>query len=127
MAQAERPNGKPQIGGQRGCRVVQLEARRAALPVYDHFDVVPADPLSPDACSQSFGSGLLCGKARRQRFHTSATIGQLPLGEDPGEEVLAVPVDGLENALDLDEIDTCAQNHAKNPQRKVMPATDEHR
>ena len=103
-AEAEPPNAEMfrNLGG----TAVEQELRRPA-GVADDLELLPADAAA-DACAQSLGAGLLCGKAGGEAFRgalfAGVAVDDLAGGVDTREKLLPKAFQAAFDPCDLDEI-----------------------
>src|SRR3990172_92434 len=82
---------------------LSVQAQQGPPPgAVDDFDLFPADVADPG--SHGLGDGLLGGEAGCQRGRVAFGVDQLLGGVEPVEEALAMPQDGLVDALHLDDV-----------------------
>jgi hypothetical protein len=106
----------PEFPGQQGGPSAQFKhgpPSRLTL----NLELSPCDSAA-DAGSQRFRSrlfgGKTCGEAFCTRSLTAAAIGDLMIGVNAAQKAFAVAFDRVRDALDLDQIHACANQHAEH-------------
>src|SRR5208337_2676471 len=112
MGERNRGAGNAHTGGSFSGAAMEEECRPAARFPY-HFNLKPVHPVA-DTCAQSLGSCFLGCEPGSEAFGREAfaqAIGLLARSVDAVEEALAEAIDGVLDALNLNQVDAGTYDH----------------
>jgi hypothetical protein len=100
------------LGGNAGSFAVKLNSRTLPFRAH-HFDVAPADAVTP-SCTESLHASFLRGETSGITFETigsSLTIIDLAFGEYTVKKAVAKAFDAFADARNFGNVDSCADDH----------------